>query len=163
MILLGWRAEYVSHTPARILMVEDNPGDTFLLRHAFDHHTQDYQLDVLLDGAAAIRFVEEQREAVTPAPCVIVLDWHLPKHDGAAVLEAIRREPILAHVHVVALTTVSPKDELEMYRLGVRLHAPKPTELDGWFTLAGQILEICRGGTATKLTTPSSDKVEGNS
>ena len=52
-------------------MVEDNPGDIFLLRDALDHHTQDYQLDVLLDGAAAIRFVEEQREAATLCSSVL--------------------------------------------------------------------------------------------
>ena len=127
-------------------MIEDNPADITLLRHSLDQHTKDYQLDVLRDGEAAIQFVEEQRKVTEPVPCVIVLDWHLPKHDGAAVLKAIRRAPILAHVNIVALTTVSPENEKEITRLGVRLYAAKPMELEGWHALALRILEICWSG-----------------
>ena len=140
----------MNNTPARIVVIEDNSADIAVLRYALDHHTQDYRLEVLLDGEAAIQFVEDQRKAAEPVPCVIVLDWHLPKHDGGAVLRAIRHEPELAHVNIVALTTVSPQDEKEIKRLGVRLYAAKPLELDGWRTLALQILEICREGIEKK-------------
>ena len=133
-------------SPARILVVEDNPADVFLLRHALDEHGEDYQLEVLRDGAEAILFVQQQRTlASDPTPCAIVLDLHLPKHDGAAVLKAIRLEPTLAHIHVVALTSLaSPAEETEVRKMGPRLYRAKPTELDGWIELAGEILEICR-------------------
>ncbi len=132
-------------SPARILLVEDNPGDVLLLRLALDQHEPDYILDILRDGAEAIRFVNEQWATSEPEPCVIVLDWHLPKHDGSLVLQSIRKAPGLAHVHVVALTSmISPRDEVEVQRLGVRLYRTKPTDLDGWHRLAGEILEICR-------------------
>jgi CheY-like chemotaxis protein len=132
---------------SRILVVEDNPGDVLLLRLALDEHKEDYRLEVLQDGEEALRFVGEQRTALTaPEPCAIVLDWHLPKHDGATVLQAIRQEPALAHLNVIALTTlVSPKEEMEILSLGVRLYSRKPTDLDEWITLAGLILAICRG------------------
>lgn len=136
----------MSNTHPIIIVVEDNPSDVFLLRYALDYHAQDYQLEVLSDGEQAIRFVKNQRNIPQPVPCVIVLDWHLPKHNGAEVLRAIRTEPVLAHVHVVALTTLPPKDEVELQRLGVRLHARKPTDLENWFTLGGRILEICYKG-----------------
>jgi CheY-like chemotaxis protein len=136
--------------PARIVVIEDNPADIALLRYALDHHGQDYQLETLLDGEAAIQFVHEQRNVPDPVPCVIVLDWHLPKHNGGEVLKAIRQEPILRHVNIVALTTVSPEDEKEIRRLGVRLYEPKPMELDGWRTLAQRILEVCREGIVKK-------------
>ena len=142
--------DHVTDTPASIVVIEDNPADIAVLRYALNHHTRDYQLEVLLDGEAAIQFVEEQRNVAEPIPCVIVLDWHLPKHDGGAVLKAIRREPILAHVNIVALTTVSPQDEKEIARLGVRLHTPKPVEWDGWTVRALRILEICREGIVKK-------------
>jgi two-component system cell cycle response regulator DivK len=78
-------------------------------------------------------------------PCVIVLDLHLPKHDGTAVLKVIKQEPVLAHVRVIALTTLaSPKDEQAIRDLGVRLYRAKPTLVDEWIKLAGEILEICR-------------------
>src|ERR1700733_14073824 len=135
-------------TPSRILVVEDNQADVFLLRHALNEHAQDYQLEVLRDGAEAILFVQQQRTlAIEPNPCAIVLDLHLPKHDGAAVLTAIRREPTLAHIHCVALPSfASPAEEREVRNLGIRLYRSKPTDLDGWIDLAGEILEICHEG-----------------
>jgi CheY-like chemotaxis protein len=133
-------------TPARILVVEDNQADVFLLRHALDEHGEEYQLEVLRDGAEAILFVQQQRTVASePTPCAIVLDLHLPKHDGASVLRAIRGEPTLAHIHVVALTSIaSPAEETEVRNMGLRLYRAKPTELDGWIQLAGEILEICQ-------------------
>jgi chemotaxis family two-component system response regulator Rcp1 len=135
-------------SPARILVVEDNQADVFLLRHALDEHQTEYQLEILKDGGEALRFVEQQRVlARDPNPCAIVLDLHLPKHDGAAVLKAIRDEPTLAHIHVVALTSfASPSEEKEVRELGIRLYRAKPTDLDEWIQLAGDILAICHEG-----------------
>ena len=136
-------------SPAWIVAVEDNSADVFLLRHALDQHHEDYVLEVLADGEEAIEFVHRQRSAGPDAePCVIVLDLHLPKLDGATVLKAIRQEPALAFVHVVALTTLaSPKDEREVRELGVRLYRAKPTLVEEWIKLAGEILEVCREQT----------------
>jgi CheY-like chemotaxis protein len=126
-------------------VIEDNSADVFMLRHALDQHGEEYVLEVLRDGEEAIEFVNLQRAAGDKEePCVIVLDLHLPKHDGAAVLKAIRHEPVLAHVGVVALTTsASPRDEQEVRELGVRLYKAKPTLVDEWIKLAREILEIC--------------------
>jgi CheY-like chemotaxis protein len=132
-------------SPAKILVIEDNPADVFMLRHALDQHHEKYVLEVLSDGEEAIEFVRLQRAAKANAePCVIVLDLHLPRHDGAAVLKAIRQEPALAHIGVVALTTIaSPRDELEVRELGVRLYKAKPSQVDDWIELAREILELC--------------------
>jgi chemotaxis family two-component system response regulator Rcp1 len=135
-------------SPARILVIEDNQADVFLLRHALDEQGEEYQLEVLRDGGEAILFVQNQRMLPSdPNPCAIVLDLHLPKHDGAAVLKAIRDEPTLAHIHVVALTSfASPTEEKEVRELGIRLYRAKPTDLDEWIQLAGDILAICNDG-----------------
>jgi len=133
-------------SPAKIVVVEDNSADVFLLRHALDQHKEEYLLEVLRDGEEAMQFVDRQRLVGRHSePCVIVLDLHLPKHDGTAVLKVIRKEPALAFVHVVALTTLaSPRDEQEVRELGVRLYKAKPTLVEEWIKLAGEILEICR-------------------
>ena len=132
---------------AKILVIEDNAADVFLLRHALDQHNEEYILEVIRDGEAAIEFVSVQRTTGISEgqPCVIVLDLHLPKHDGAAVLKVIRQEPVLEHVQVVALTSLaSPRDEEEVRELGVRLYRAKPVNVEDWIQLAGKILEICR-------------------
>jgi two-component system, chemotaxis family, response regulator Rcp1 len=136
----------MDNKPAKILVIEDNPADVFLIRFALNYHKEEYELELLRDGQEAMRFVDQQRTlAAEPQPCVIVLDLNLPGHDGRSVLRAIREEPLLAHVRVVALSSfVSPKDELEIQRLGVRLYRAKPMQLDDWIALAGEILAICR-------------------
>ena len=136
----------------RIVVVEDNRADIYLLRHALNQHQEDeYELEVHHDGAEAIRFIERERDnPAEPGPCVIVLDLHLPKQDGCTVLEAIRQDPVLANVHVVALTSLaSPSEELQVQALGVRLYRTKPIGLEDWIELAGEILAICREAPVT--------------
>src|SRR5258706_219376 len=135
--------------PARIILIEDNPTDVFMLRHGLDQQGDEYDLEVLQDGEQAMRFVQDERASMAeperPEPCVIVLDLYLPKYNGVAVLEAIRKEPVLAHVRVIVLTTLaSPRDEMEMRRLGVRLFRTKPNQLDDYIHLAEEIVAICR-------------------
>lgn len=135
-----------THHPARILIIEDNPADVTLLRVGLDQQGEKYQIEVLRDGAEALDFVHRQRiEPEAHRPCVIVMDMHLPKHDGPAVIKAIRQTPALEHIQIVVLTGIAaPKDEAEVKRLGISLYQTKPIHLDDWLALAGQILEICR-------------------
>jgi len=132
-------------------MIEDSPADILLLRHALDEQGAAYEIEVLRDGAQALQFVATQRTSNDePRPCVIVLDLHLPKHNGVTVLEAIKREPALLHIHVVALSSfASPHDEAEIRALGVRRYCEKPLDLDGWLTLASDILALCRESAFT--------------
>src|SRR5258706_14280800 len=99
-------------SPARILIIEDNPGDVFLLRHALETIDENFELKVLADGEQALRFVQEHRLGLHPPdPCVIVLDLHLPKHDGMAVLRALKRPPALEHIGVLLLSRLVTAQE----------------------------------------------------
>src|SRR5579872_3700801 len=132
--------------PARIVVVDDSPADVLLLRHALNQHDEAYELEVLKDGAEALAFIAAQKEfSQEPAPCVIVLDLHLPKHDGLAVLAALKKEPALSHIRIVALSSfASPRDEAQVHSLGVRMYCEKPGDLDSWIALARDILKICQ-------------------
>src|SRR5579872_3501204 len=99
--------------PPKILMIEDNPAEIIWLRHALDQTGEPYDLELLLDGEMALRFVDEHRRRKRePDPCVILLDLHLPKYDGLEILRAIKEAPKLAHIHVVVMTgAASPNEE----------------------------------------------------
>jgi CheY-like chemotaxis protein len=87
---------------AKLLVIEDNLSDIYILRHALGELGEEFDLEVVSDGDVALQFVSDQRANRHDAkPCVIVLDLHLPKHDGLEILRAIRYEPALTHVHVV--------------------------------------------------------------
>ena len=132
--------------PAQILVIEDNPGDVHMLRYALDEQGHLYELHVISDGEEAIQFVGNQRLGSSELPCAIVLDLHLPKHQGAEVLRAILDVPAFSHVGVVVLTSSSsPIEERQARDLGARIYRNKPFELDEWITIAGEILALCEG------------------
>jgi len=131
---------------ARIVVIEDNDSDILLLRHALDRQTEDYELEILSDGEAALKFVHEHRTSIRePEPCVILLDLYLPIYDGMSILRAIRETPPLEHINVMVLATLaSPSQEIEIANMGA-LYRKKPSELEGIFDLAAEIVAICQG------------------
>jgi CheY-like chemotaxis protein len=108
------------HDPPTILVIDDNSAGIFLLRRGLDQLGEAYQLEILADGAAALQSVDEHRTGVRePNPCVILLDLRLPEHNGLEVLRAIKREPVLAHIQVVVMTSfASPKEEAAIQGMG---------------------------------------------
>ena len=133
---------------ARIVMIEDNDGDIQLLRLALDEQEEDYELEILKDGEEALRFVQEHRSGIRePKPCVILLDLHLPRHDGIAILHEIREAPPLEHIKVVVLSgQANPRQEAEMARLGA-FYIRKPSTLTELSELAAEIFVICKGSS----------------
>ena len=85
-------------SPARIVLIEDNPGDVLLIRLVLDEQSFKYQLEVLGDGEQALRFVREYCGSVCGhSPCVLVLDLHLPKYNGFRSFESTpKRASIVA-------------------------------------------------------------------
>jgi CheY-like chemotaxis protein len=133
---------------ARILVVEDNPADIFLLRHALAGKTDDFQMEIVPDGSQALAYVRNQwRMGPDSKPCVILLDLHLPKETGIEVLRAIRSESELSHVHVVVVTSLaSPREEAELQKLEADYRL-KPKNLAEYSELAADLIAICQGLT----------------
>jgi len=92
----------------QLLVVEDNPMDVRLLRHALDRHDSwpTEFVAVVDDGAKAIEYLS------TPDlshPDLVILDLNLPRIDGTEVLKAIRRSEVLRHIPVIVFSS-SPED-----------------------------------------------------
>jgi CheY-like chemotaxis protein len=126
---------------ARIVIVEDNPADALLIVDELRKHSDKYEIEVLRDGAEALRFVRGQGAEPITDVCVLVIDVNLPKYD-----------PKLANLRVIVLTGVAtPGEESAVMDLGVRLYRGKPIHYDGFVQLAGEIAGICdeNGSTMT--------------
>ena len=131
---------------ATILVVEDNLADVHLFRHFLDEQKEDYRLEVLPDGEAALAFIAEHRTGVRQhEPCVILLDLHLPKYNGIEVLTAIRGEPILTHIRVVVLTSAASPAELDEITALGGICCLKPSDPDAIRTLTVEIMALCKG------------------
>jgi CheY-like chemotaxis protein len=115
-----------------------------------DQQDEEYELEVLSDGGAALQFVSEHRTGVRePTPCVILLDLYLPLYDGLAILRTIRQAPALDHIHIVVLTGIaSPRQETEIAAMGA-LYRRKSSTLEDVIQLAKEVLLLCKSSAPT--------------
>lgn len=121
--------------PIDILLVEDNPGDKFLINRMLDNCSLQYTLHWVDNGKAAIDFLQKLHTyQQAPSPQLILLDLNLPILKGTEVLAHIKADPNLQQIPVVVLSTSSaPEDIAESYRLKADYYVTKPsglTELD---------------------------------
>jgi CheY-like chemotaxis protein len=107
---------------------------------------EEFDLTEAHDGEEALRFVHAQRADRRDAlPCVILLDLHLPQHDGLEILRAIQAAPALDHIHVIATSNgISPQQETELRRLHAE-YRPKPRGLAEYTALARHLIAVCKG------------------
>lgn len=90
----------------RIAVVEDNPDNRLLVQAILE---DDYEILEFETGAEAIDGIRRER------PDLVLLDISLPGMDGTAVLEALRAEPELRQLPVVALTAHAMAGARERY------------------------------------------------
>lgn len=83
---------------ATVLIVDDDPDVTGALRDALGD--EGYRVAVTSDGDEALAWLR----AAPALPAVIVLDWMMPRCDGATFLREQRGDARLAAVPVIVLT-----------------------------------------------------------
>lgn len=130
----------------RILLVEDNDGDVYLMRKALESAALNVELIVIDDGAEALTYARsEGKYSGAARPDAAVLDLNLPKADGTEVLEALRRNERFSEVPVVVLTSsASPAERLNMERLGVQHFFTKPPDLKDFLQIGHVIAGLLR-------------------
>ena len=131
-----------------IFLAEDNPADVYLLKEALAaESSDDIQMVVAQDGEEALDFVQRRGAFQDAArPDLIILDLNLPKSDGSDVLRSIRESSELSSIPVVILTSSdSPRDRAVVERLGASHFMTKPSDLDAFLALGGQLLAFAAG------------------
>ena len=127
---------------ARILVIEDNGSDVFLLDRALKKQDFPFELLHLLNGSEALAFVRRQGAWEDAAiPNLILVDLNLSKYTGKDILHEIRSARHLAAVPVcVWSSSRSRRDESLLKDLGVSQFIPKPSGL-GQFMEIGKIIK----------------------
>jgi|HubBroStandDraft_1064217.scaffolds.fasta_scaffold334621_1 CheY-like chemotaxis protein len=124
--------------PVPVLLVEDNPADVFVIRHALAAAAFPVDLHVAADGEEALSKLRSL-ETAAPAsrPRIILLDWNLPKVSGAEVLSHLRQSDVWKNTRVVVVTSTGVRSEVdEMLKLGANAHFQKPSDLEAYLGLA---------------------------
>ena len=118
--------------PVRVLMVEDNPDaaeSLVMLLELLGHHVR-----LAHDGARAL---EAARANI---PDVMLIDIGLPGMDGYEVAAAIRNDPALRHLVLVALTGYGrPEDKNRAMAAGFDYHLIKPVDVGTLKELVGRV------------------------
>lgn len=137
---------------ARLLLVEDNPADVFLMEAALELFDVPVQLTVARDGLEALEQLQVAKDAAG-LPGLILLDLNMPRMDGFEVLASLRADPSLAHLPVVVFTTShAPADVKRAYALQANSYVSKPATLDEFLGLV-KLLEAYWFGAASLPTT----------
>jgi CheY-like chemotaxis protein len=125
----------------------DHQGRVPVLIVDDDYDVRDAIADVLQTEGIPAAFAGDGEEALdwlrrNPAPCLILLDWMMPRCDGATFREAQRNDPDLARIPVVLLTADAHVDE-KLRALQVDGVLRKPVDLD---RLSSMIRRYCDSG-----------------
>jgi CheY-like chemotaxis protein len=125
----------------KILLVEDNEADVYMLRRALQNAGLRFDLTVIDNGADALRFVRTL--SANQRPDIAVLDLNLPRNGGIEVLAALRATRQLVQIPVAVVTSSqSPEERTRAEALRVSKFILKPAELDGMLQIGSEIKDI---------------------
>jgi CheY-like chemotaxis protein len=112
---------------ARILVVDDEPDQRFLLRRIFE--IAGHEVTEAADGAAALKAAREL------SPDLVVTDMMMPLMGGVELIRCLRGDPATAHIPILAATG---DPQLAGTADAV---VPKPYRLDRLTAVAGTLLK----------------------
>lgn len=137
----------VPHSPPRILVVEDNEADVFLVEKSLKDFGILAEVTVCGDGEDALRVLLV--DDANALPDAIILDLNLPRVEGVDILKEIFDQPRLVGVPVMIFTSSpSSSDKRRIELLGGTRYVKKPAVLDEFLHVVGsnvkEMLAIAR-------------------
>ncbi len=147
--------------PYHILLAEDSAADVGIVRIALRDQNLDHVLHVARDGEEAITFIEKaDNDSKLPGPDLLLLDMHLPKYDGEAILKRLRSTERYAQIPVVIMTSSdAPQDHERAQKHAAMFYFRKPSRLDEFIQLGVIVREILTG--KKPLTVAAAGPAEG--
>jgi CheY-like chemotaxis protein len=132
---------------ARILVIEDNGSDVYLLKRALKKQDLRFELVHLPNGGEALAFIHQQGDwAEAAIPDLILMDLNLSRYTGEDILREIRAARRLDGVPVCAWSSSqSRRDEALLKDLGVCQFVTKPTGLDQFMEVGAIIKGLLTG------------------
>lgn len=114
-----------------ILLVEDDPDHTTLVKEALTVNEPGLHIEVVTDGEIALDYLQRRGPFFDaekyPTPHLVLLDIKLPKVDGIEVLKQIKADKALKAIPVVMLTTSTNPEEInKCYGSGADGYITKP-------------------------------------
>lgn len=122
-------------TPARILIVDDNPMNVDILQSSLGFHG--YDIITATDGEEALATAREQQ------PDLILLDIMMPKLDGLEVCRRLKADPSLPFMPIILVTArADSKDVVAGLEAGGDEYLAKPVDQDALVARVRSMLRI---------------------
>jgi len=149
---------------ARILVIEDNGSDVFLLDRALKKQDLQFELVHLRSGGEALAFIRRQEAHADAAiPNLILLDLNLSKYTGEDILREIRSAKHLAGVPVcVWSSSRSRRDGALLKDLGVSQFITKPSGLNQFLAIGKIIKDLLSGQSSGAGSQPAAASQTAN-
>jgi len=122
-----------------VLLIEDNEQNRYLLTFLLEK--SGYQVSVVADGPRGIELAHRLM------PAVILLDIQLPTMDGYAVARALKADPALRHIPIIAVTSYAmPGDRERALEVGCTGYLEKPIDPETFVADMELALSQAEGG-----------------
>ena len=127
--------------PAIILLAEDNDADVRLTQEALLDGQINNEIHRVKDGVEAMEFMRRQGEYEdAPRPDIVLLDLNMPRMDGREVMTEMSKDPHLASIPVVVLTTSEAEADLvKSYSLKANCYITKPVDFEQFVNVVRSI------------------------
>lgn len=143
-----------SESRARLIVVDDDPGDALLVKTAVRRTGLPLQVLSLPDGEALMHHLTgterlPQSDPMVPA-LIIFLDLNMPRKDGRACLRELKSDPRFSDIPIIVFSTSNAVDDIEeSYRLHANAYICKPDDLRSLEKTLNTVYRYWLSGSAT--------------
>ncbi|MBI2436675.1 MAG: response regulator [Candidatus Magasanikbacteria bacterium] len=88
-----------------VLLIEEDFFLAEIYKKKFE--MEKFKVSIVRDGESGLQTIQKKK------PDVVVLDILLPKMDGFAVLDAVKKDREIAHIPLIFLTSLGKKNDVE--------------------------------------------------
>jgi CheY-like chemotaxis protein len=124
----------------RVLLVDDDDIFAMLFKESIAEHPAlrtSFEINRVADGDDALNYLTDEARH----PDLILLDQRMPRMDGIAVLERLKKSESTRSIPICMLSTSNQPKQLEAsYARGANFCITKPVELDQLVEKVGQML-----------------------
>ena len=117
---------------SKVLLVEDNEADAYVVRQCFEELESTVQLTVVPDGVTALDLLLEQAETERYRPDLVLLDLNLPGRHGKSVLRDLRNNASTRCLPIVIFSSSNRREDVDAcYNLSANAYITKSMSLEG--------------------------------
>ena len=121
--------------PPLVLLADDNPDDQSFIRDAFSYVNANVRLEIVDNGHDLLQNLKLIPDKELPS--LIVLDYNMPKINGAEVLQALLKEQRYKSIPKIMLSTSFYQTHIDnCIKIGADGYLIKPDNLFAWKKIA---------------------------